>query len=128
MKSFQKGLLGLAVALVMALALSGSEAWGQGFTYDITPKASVKTGFFIKQWQGKPSLHVELILRNLSDQKERFKATMDVVGGPSVVAYIPVEGKVPAIEPKAEFTGVYPMYYGSFPKEFHLKVEVVPYE
>jgi hypothetical protein len=108
-------------------ASSGNDCWAQN-TYDITPKAEVKMTFYMKEWQGKPSLHLELRVKNLSDRPERFKAYFDLVDGPSVVAYIPIEGNPPVVQPKAEFTGTYPLYYGSFPKGFDFKIEVVPHE
>ena len=127
MKSARSWLLGLVLIFMFGAFLGEHEVWAQN-TFDITPKADVKIGFYLKEWQGKPSLHVELRLKNLSDQKERFKATFDLVDGPSVIAYIPIEGNPPVIQPKAEFTGTYPLYYGTFPKGFDLKIEVVPYE
>jgi len=128
MKLVRSCLLGLGLIFMIGLFFNGSETRAQANTFDITPKADIKIGFYLKEWQGKPSLHFELRLKNLSDQKERFKATFDLVDGPSVIAYIPIEGNPPVIQPKAEFTGTYPLYYGTFPKGFDLKLEVVPYE
>ena len=124
---FLRSLLVLGLLWVAVLWVNGSKAVAEN-TYDITPKADVKIGFYIKEWQGKPNLHFELRLKNLSDKPERFKATFDLVDGPSVVAYIPIEGNPPLIQPKGEFTGTYPLFYGSFPKGFDFKVEVVPSE
>jgi len=120
-------ILPLPLLFVIGLAVAGTDVCAQN-TYDITPKADVKLAFYMKAWQGKPSLHLELRVKNLSDQPERFKAYFDLVDGPSVVAYIPIEGKPPVIQPKAEFTWTYPLYYGSFPKGFDFKIEVVPHE
>lgn len=128
MKSTLICFVALSVLLVFGLSTNGNEALAQANTFDITPKADVKIGFYLKEWQGKPNLHFELRLKNLSDQKERFKATFDLVDGPSVVAYIPIEGNPPVIQPKGEFTGTYPLFYGTFPKGFDFKIEVVPYE
>ena len=128
MKSFQKCLLGFAVLFLMGLCVKGGDAWAQGNTFDITPKADIKIGFYMAKWSGENNLHIELRLKNLSNQKERFKATIDLVDGPSVIAYIPIAGNPMVIQPNAEVTGVYPIFYGQFPKGFDLKVEVVPAE
>jgi hypothetical protein len=106
---------------------AGREAAAEN-TYDITAKADVKIGFYLKQWQGKPNLHIEIRLKNLSDKPERFKVTFDLADGPSVVAYIPVEGNPMVIQANGEFTGTYPLFYGSFPREFDVKVETVSQE
>jgi hypothetical protein len=88
---------------------------------------------FLKEFgEGKPAMHVEVKIKNLSDKAERFSVMVSTPDGDSAAAFIPEkpkkEGSLPVLEPREEGKITLPLLVEKLADSFTVTVELVPAE
>jgi len=101
------------------------------------PQAQIlKIDYYLKVLKefagGKPALHFEVKIRNLSDKAERFSVMVSTPDGTSAAGFIPDKPKkgatLPVLEPKEEGKITIPLLTEKIPNSFSVEVESVPAE
>lgn len=81
---------------------------------------------------GKPALHFEIKIRNLSEKPERYSVTVSTPDGASAAGFIPQKAKkagaLPVLEPKEEGKITIPLLTEQMAESFSVEVESVPPE
>ncbi len=88
---------------------------------------------FLKEFgEGKPAMHVEVKIKNLSDKAERFSVMVSTPDGDSAAAFIPEKAKkeraLPVLEPREEGKITLPMLVEKLADRFTVTVELVQAE
>ncbi|MDI6755092.1 MAG: hypothetical protein QME78_11950 [Thermodesulfobacteriota bacterium] len=87
----------------------------------------------IKQFAGgKPALHFEVKIKNISEKAERFSVMVTTPDGASAAGFIPAKAKkagdLPVLQPKEEGKIMLPLMTENFPSSFAVEVETAPVE
>ena len=128
-------------ALVMTLAFWASSGVPaekkQSISLECPPQAQVlKVDSylkFLKEFgEGKPAMHVEVRVKNISQQAERFSIMVSTPDGDSAAAFLPEkakkEGERAVLKPGEEGKVTLPMLVEKIADVFTVTVEVVPAE
>jgi hypothetical protein len=88
---------------------------------------------FLKEFGGgKPAMHVEVRVKNISDKAERFSVMVSTPDGDSAAAFVPEkakkQGELPVLKPSEEGKITLPMLVEKVADVFTVTVEVVPAE
>lgn len=88
---------------------------------------------FLREFgEGKPAMHVEVKIKNLSDKAERFSVMVSTPDGDSAAAFLPEkakkEGALPVLEPREEGKITLPLLVEKLADSFTVTVELVPAE
>jgi hypothetical protein len=124
----KKGLLLMALTVIgAAFLLNGCATLGVGsqegiaanIAYDLPSSAKItKVAYFYENYKGKPTLHFEVGIQNITDQPKRFRLNILLPEGPAVGGMYP--RKKPAIEAGDTLERKFPVYLdaGQFPGGF----------
>jgi len=81
---------------------------------------------------GKPALHFEVKIRNLSEKPERYSVMVSTPDGASAAGFIPAKAKkaggLPVLDPKEEGKITLPLLTEQVAASFAVEVESVPAE
>jgi len=81
---------------------------------------------------GKPALHFEVKIKNLSEKAERFSVMVSAPDGTSAAGFIPEKAKkkgdLPLLEPREEGKITIPLVTEQLAKDFSVVVEIAPPE
>lgn len=81
---------------------------------------------------GKPAMHFEVKIKNLSEKAERFSVTVSTPDGASTAGFVPAKAKkpggLPLLEPKEEGKITLPLLTEQMAESFSVVVESVPAE
>ncbi len=81
---------------------------------------------------GKPALHFEVKIRNLSEKAERYSVMVSTPDGTSAAGFIPAKakkaGSLPVLEPKEEGMITLPLLTEQIANSFSVEVESAPVE
>jgi hypothetical protein len=109
----------------------------QSISLEAPPQAQIlKVDYylkFLKEFgEGKPAMHVEVKIKNLSDKAERFSVMVSTPDGDSAAAFLPEkakkEGALPVLEPREEGKITLPLLVEKLADSFTVTVELVPAE
>ncbi len=90
-------------------------------TYQVCKSAEItKVSYFFEKYKGKPRLHFEITVKNVSPEIKRFRVNIYLPEGPSSGGFYPRKGK--GIEPGKTLTRKFPMYFDKLPSGFMLVV------
>ncbi len=82
--------------------------------------------------EGKPAMHVDVRLKNISTRPERFSVMISTPEGDSAAAFLPEkakkEGELPVLKPGEEGKITLPMLVEKIADAFTITIEVVPAE
>ncbi len=82
--------------------------------------------------EGKPALHFEVKIRNLSEKAERYSVMVSTPDGASAAGFIPARAKkagaLPVLEPKEEGMITLPLLTEQIANSFSVEVESAPVE
>ena len=91
-------------------------------TYDVCKSAEItKVSYFFEKYKGKPRLHFEITVKNVSPEMKRFRVNIYLPEGPSSGGFYPRKGK--GIESGKTLTRKFPMYFNKLPSGFMLVVK-----
>jgi hypothetical protein len=126
---------------VTFLLLASSGVWAaekkQSISLECPPQAQILRVDsylkFLKEFGGgKPAMHVEVRVKNISDKAERFSVMVSTPEGDSAAAFLPQkarkEGELPVLKPSEEGKITLPMLVEKVADVFTVTVEVVPAE
>ena len=118
----------------------GPSLWAQG-KYSISlqapPQAQIiKIDYYLKVLKefagGKPALHFEVSIRNISEKAERFSVMVSTPDWASAAGFLPEKarkaGALPVLEPKEEGKITLPLLTETLAGSFSVEVESVPAE
>ena len=115
--------------MVIFTAYGGTKNEGTALSinFDVTPKAQVtKVSCYIKELNKKPSLHVNLAVKNVSEKAQRFNVKLHLKdSGQNVGGYLPrkgKKGKPPLMEPGKIGNVTFAMFYEKLPKSISIKI------
>jgi len=81
---------------------------------------------------GKPALHFEVKIQNVSEKAERYSVMVSTPDGTSAAGFIPAKAKkagdLPVLQPKEEGKITIPLVTENMPSSFSVEVESVPVE
>ena len=95
------------------------------FDLKIVPEATVKPSAYMKEWEGKSRLHVQLEITNVTDKPLRFKAIGDIPDGPAFAMYVPLKGTPPVVKSKETQKVVFPLIYEKMPEQIFIELITV---
>jgi len=117
-------------SLITGCATSGSSGDAGGISpnivYNVADSAQIsKISYFFKEYKGAERLHMEIAVKNISNQTKRFRVNIFLPEGPSGGGLYPrkVKGDVKGIDAGKEHTRVFPMYYDKLPSGFMIVVK-----
>jgi len=103
-------------------AEKSKEGIPSNITYNVCKSAEItKVSYFFEKYKGKPRLHFEITIKNVSPEMKRFRVNIYLPEGPSSGGFYPRKGK--GIEPGKTLTRKFPMYFDKFPSGFMLVVK-----
>jgi hypothetical protein len=131
--------LGALAAIFLLWSSAGLLAGGKkhSISLETPPQAQVLqiTSYlkFLREFgEGKPAMHVEVKIKNLSDKAERFSVMVSTPDGDSAAAFLPEkakkEGALPVLEPREEGKITLPLLVEKLADRFTVTVELVPAE
>lgn len=124
----------LCLVMIAALGCAATNTATAGSEPKITVEANgaevVGVKHFMKEWQGKERLHIELVIKNTLAEAKRFSAKVALVdSGQTNSALVPRKGKkkdgkkLPAvIQPGKTAKTTLPFLWNKPPKELVIKV------
>ena len=95
-------------------------------TLKVCPTAKITTlEYFLKKskFSGGPKLHMKIGIKNTSDKPHRYRVSIFLPDGASSGGFYPRKGKPPVLKPGEEKVRTFPMYYGSIPDAYTVKVD-----
>jgi hypothetical protein len=127
--------------LLVGVCLGGGSILLAGEKYSISlgapPQAQIlKIDYYLKVLKpfagGKPALHFEVKIRNLSEKAERYSVMVSMPDGTSAAGFIPAKAKkagaLPLLDPKEEGKITIPLLTENLPGSFSVEVEPAPPE
>ncbi len=130
----------ILIALMVTFVFLSTSVWPaekKSISLECSPQAQVLKVEsylkFLKEFgEGKPAMHVDVRVKNISDKAERFSVMVSTPGGDSAAAFVPEkakkEGEPPALKPGEEGKITLPMLVEKMADAFTVTVEVVPAE
>jgi hypothetical protein len=106
-------------------------------TLETPPQAQIlKIDYYLKVLKnfagGKPALHFEVKIKNLSQKPERFSVMIDTPDGTSAAGFLPAKarkkGAPPVLEPNEEGKILIPLLTEQMTNSFSVVVETSPVE
>jgi len=90
--------VGVSPAASTHAAEKSKEGIPSNITYNVCKSAEItKVSYFFEKYKGKPRLHFEITIKNVSPEMKRFRVNIYLPEGPSSGGFYPRKGK--GIEP-----------------------------
>ena len=130
MISRKTSLMVLVAALFFMLGLAvwpaaKAEAGSFKVCYDVVDTAQITdVKYFIAKYKGKPRLHFEVGLKNVTSQPRRYRVNIYLPEGPASGGFYPRKKK--SIAPGKTLKQKYPMYFDSMPTGYTIVVKELP--
>lgn len=131
---------GAMVAIVLCLTsynLLPAAGEKHSISLEVPPQAQIlKIDYYLKTLKefggGKPALHFEVTIRNVSEKAERFSVMVSTPDWASAAGFIPAKAKkaggLPLLEPKEEGKITLPLLTEQWAVGFSVVVEIAPPE
>jgi hypothetical protein len=126
------GLLAVVITggLLTACATTGKPAADTGIapniTYQVADSAQVtKVAYYFKEYKGAERLHMELTIKNVSQEQKRYRVHIFLPEGPAAGGFYPLKVKQDAkgIAPGEALTQAFPMFHHQLPSGFTIVVK-----
>ena len=128
----------VGIFLCMSIPSLGTAAEKKhSISLEAPPQAQVlQIDYYLKVIQefggGKPAMHFEVKIKNLSEKPERFSVTVSTPDGASAAGFVPAkatkEGGLAVLEPKEEGKITLPLMTEELAQSFSVLVETEPAE
>lgn len=94
----------------------------QCIKYDVPSCAEIsKVSYFMDSYEGEQRLHMEIGVKNTSDELKRFRVHISLDQGVTGGGLYPRKGE--GVEPGEVHTRNFPMYYDELPVGFEIKIQ-----
>jgi hypothetical protein len=116
--------------LLTACATGGKPAADTGIapniTYQVADSAQLtKVAYYFKEYKGAERLHMELTIKNVSQEQKRYRVHIFLPEGPASGGFYPLKVKADAkgIAPGEELTQAFPILHNQLPSGFTIIVK-----
>jgi len=93
--------------------------------YDVVDTAQITdVKYFIAKYEGKPRLHFEVTIKNVTSEPRRYRLNIFLPEGPAGGGLYPRNKK--AIDPGKTLSQKFPMYFDSLPTGYTIVVKELP--
>jgi hypothetical protein len=120
----------LAMVLAAGYAGAGDKATVaenssiEAINFDLCPSVEItKVSYYMKEYKGASRLHFDVTIKNISAEPKRFRLAIFLPDGAAGGGFYPRKGKNPVIEPGAELSRTFPMYYHELPSGYTIRVQ-----
>jgi hypothetical protein len=107
-------------------AEAAQESISPNIVYEVADSSEItKVAYYFKEYKGKTRLHIELTLKNVSQDVKRYRVNIFLPEGPAAGGLYPraVKGDVKGVEAGKELSQEFPMYFNELPSGFTIVVK-----